>query len=94
MNLWNIFMAMALVRIHEGRLFVSSAGMPPILVYRARTGEVVEVVLKGVPLGAFPAFAYAQAEVGLDPGDTVVLMSDGLSESFDGAGEMLGSGSG
>jgi ligand-binding sensor domain-containing protein/serine phosphatase RsbU (regulator of sigma subunit) len=90
MNLWNLFMAMALVRIHEGRLLASSAGMPPILVYRARTGEVSEVVLKGVPLGAFPAFEYGRAEVALDPGDTVVLMSDGLLESFNGAGEMLG----
>lgn len=90
MKLRNLFMAMALVRIEAGRLIASSAGMPPILVYRACAGAAVELVMKGMPLGAFPGFQYERAEVELGAGDTVLLMSDGFPEMFNIDKEMLG----
>ena len=83
-------MAMTLVRIEAGRLIASSAGMPPILVYHACAGEVVEFVMKGMPLGAFAGFQYERAEVELGAGDTVLLMSDGFPEMFNVDREMLG----
>ena len=55
----------------------------------AASGEVEEVVLKGMPLGAFPGFPYRQARLSLRPGDAVLLMTDGLEELFNAEREML-----
>jgi serine phosphatase RsbU (regulator of sigma subunit) len=82
LNLPSLYMAMLMVRIRDHTLVASSAGMPAPLIYRGATGEVEEVRLKGMPLGGFLNFPYEQKEVGLFPGDTIVLMSDGLPEMF------------
>ena len=90
MELKNLFMAMLLVRVDNGKLIASSAGMPPILIYRAATKEVEEFVMKGMPLGAFERFQYQKIETNLNPGDTVLLQSDGFAEQFNPDGESLG----
>lgn len=90
MNLRGLFMAMTMMKIKDNNLIVSIAGMPPLLVYRAATGEVEEVALKAVPLGGITKFVYRQVELELMPGDCVVAMSDGFPEMFNEAGEMLG----
>ena len=64
--------------------------MPPALLYRAATGCIEEVALKGLPLGSPGGFAYRRRCVLLSQGDTVVLMSDGFPELFDAGREMLG----
>jgi serine phosphatase RsbU (regulator of sigma subunit) len=38
--------------------------------------------MKGMPLGQFDAFPYQIRELALSPGDTILLMSDGLIEMF------------
>jgi serine phosphatase RsbU (regulator of sigma subunit) len=82
MHLGNLFMAMMLVKINNRKMVASSAGMPPIFIYRAKTKSIDEFVIKGMPLGAFDSFSYQTIETQLDPGDTVLLMSDGFSELF------------
>jgi len=89
MNLGNLYMAMALVKIKDHRLIASSAGMPPLLIYRAATKQVEELELKGMPLGIFVEFPYKVEEVKLEAGDTILLMSDGLPERFNLDGEIL-----
>lgn len=90
MRLGNLFMALTMVRIEGGRLLASAAGMPPLLVYRARSAEVEEFEIRGMPLGAFVGYKYRQVETELAPGDTLLLLTDGLPEMFDGNREMLG----
>lgn len=90
MNMRSLFMAMTVARVRGHKLTISSAGMPPVLIYRAATGEVVEVKLTGVPLGSVTSYRYRQEEFPLSSGDIVVLMSDGLPERFNPASEMLG----
>ncbi len=68
---------------------VSSAGMPPVLIYRAETGSVEEVMIKAMPLGSVTGYSYRERELTLGCGDVVVLMSDGLPERFNQAGEMF-----
>jgi len=82
MRLGNLYMAMMLVRIRDGKLTASSAGMPPIYVYRASTKNVEEYEIKGMPLGAFESYPYQTLETRLEPGDVVLLMSDGFPELF------------
>jgi hypothetical protein len=90
MGMRKLFMALALVRLRDGVLELAGAGMPPALVYRAATGSVETVALKGLPLGSALPFPYRTQRVQLAPEDTVVLMSDGFPELFDADGAMLG----
>lgn len=89
MKLRGLFMAMTMVKIKGDQLTVSIAGMPPLLIYRAAQQQVEEIALKAMPLGGLMKYEYKQQELGLSIGDAVVLMSDGLPERMNAAGEML-----
>lgn len=93
MNMRSLFMAMTVARISSNggnQLTLSSAGMPPVLIYRAAIGEVEEVQLTGVPLGSVTSYQYRQQQLAIASGDVIVLMSDGLPERFNPDDEMLG----
>lgn len=90
MNMRSLFMAMTIARVSGNRLTLSSAGMPPVLIYRAATAEVEDIQLTGVPLGSVTSYQYRQQHLTIAPGDVIVLMSDGLPERFNPVGEMLG----
>ena len=89
MRLGNLYMALMLVQIKENKVRASSAGMPPLYIYRAASKSVEDFVIKGMPLGAFDSFEYKTIETELAPGDVVLLMSDGLAELFNNKNEML-----
>ncbi len=89
LNLRYLYMGMLVLKVRENQLRVSTAGMPPMLIHRAATGTIEEIALKGMPLGSVANFPYQEREVTLEPGDTVVVMSDGFPERFNDLGEML-----
>ena len=68
---------------------LSSAGMPPVYVYRNKTRELEEIMLKGMPLGAMKHFPYVVHQMGLQAGDTMLLLTDGLPEQKNARGEMF-----
>ena len=90
MALPSLYMAFALVRLRGRWLELAGAGMPAAMVYRARTGNVESVSLRGMPLGAPSEYPYQSERIQLEPGDTVVLMSDGFPELRNEAGEEYG----
>jgi len=89
MKLNNLYMSLMLVKLKNGDLNVSSAGMPPLYIYRRETKLIEEIVIKGMPLGAFDSFSYQTVETQLKPGDTLLLMSDGFPELFNNENEIL-----
>ena len=89
MDLGNLFMAMLLAKIEDKRLIFSSAGMPPVLIYREKNGQVEELRLQAMPLGGVKDFEYAQKETAIYSGDTILLMSDGFPELFNKQKEIL-----
>ncbi|MBK6316421.1 MAG: SpoIIE family protein phosphatase [Blastocatellia bacterium] len=89
LNLRYLYMALTLAKVNGNKIRVGAAGMPPMLVWRAATGEVEEIALPGLPLGGAARFPYQEREVTLADGDTVVLMSDGFPERFNEGGEMI-----
>lgn len=89
MKLSNLFMSMMLVKIQKGNLIASSAGMPPIYIYRIKTKSIEEYIIKGMPLGVTDSFTYQTIETQLNPGDTVLLMSDGYPELFNDRDQIL-----
>ncbi len=79
MELERMAMGLCLVKLERGSLTVSSAGMPPVLLYRGGTGEVEEIVLAGMPLGGL-AYDYEERRLAIGSGDVLLLLSDGLPE--------------
>jgi serine phosphatase RsbU (regulator of sigma subunit)/pSer/pThr/pTyr-binding forkhead associated (FHA) protein len=76
-----ITLSLSVLDAERRRLTYSSAGHPPILVRRA-SGTVEELGddVAGLPLGIMPETEYAQAETTLNPGDVVVVYSDGVTD--------------
>jgi len=88
-NIPSTFMHLTLARYDAGILRLVGAGMPPLLMYRASTHAIEDIVLKGMPLGSFTEFPYEKVEISLSPGDSVFFMSDGLLDLLNPCGEML-----
>lgn len=91
MKLKNLFMALMKVKIYGRELSISSAGIPSLLIYRKEAGIIEEITVKGMPLGAVASFPYETVETELNPGDTVLMMSDGILELFNEKKELFGS---
>lgn len=89
MNLRGLFMALTLARVGERSMNLCAAGMPPALIYHARSRTVDYVLLNGAPLGSVRNYPYRERQVEFSSGDVVVLMSDGFPERFNPQSEML-----
>jgi sigma-B regulation protein RsbU (phosphoserine phosphatase) len=62
--------------------FVNAGHNPPLLA--RRSGEARWLSTGGTILGAFPDAAYQTERVPLEPGDTLVLYTDGITEAYAG----------
>ncbi len=90
MNFRLLSMCLLLIKIRGNNLRLSSAGMPPALIYRVGTNEVEEFLIRGMPLGTTNSFPYELRETTVEKGDTILLMSDGFPELFNQEKEMFG----
>jgi serine phosphatase RsbU (regulator of sigma subunit) len=88
-RLGRLFMAFTLVRVRGNFLSLSSAGMPPAYLHRKGDGSIEEILLKGMPLGAMKNFPYLLHETEMHPGDTLLLLTDGLPEQKNAQEEMF-----
>ena len=73
----------------------AGAGHPPLLHAsrgngQARESGSREVEANGLMLGLFPEATYASLEIQIDPGDRIVLYTDGILESMNTAREEFG----
>lgn len=89
-GLKNLHMALTMLRIENYTFTVSSAGMPPVFVFRKENNIVETVTLKAPPLGALKTFDYRYDYINMEPGDTVLLLTDGLPELFNREKKMFG----
>lgn len=65
--------------------FVNAGQTPPLL--RRRGGDVERLTTGGVALGLFDRATYDAGTSRLDPGDAIVMYSDGITEAEDPTGE-------
>jgi sigma-B regulation protein RsbU (phosphoserine phosphatase) len=72
----------------DGRLVYSNAGHNPPVLLRANRVERLEV--GGLILGLFPQAAYDEEALQLEPGDALVIFSDGVTEAMNAANEEFG----
>jgi serine phosphatase RsbU (regulator of sigma subunit) len=81
----------ALVDPHRHQVQIISAGHGPLFRCLYGSGTLLEWNADGVPLGLIPQNEYGQAmQFSLDPGDAVLLVTDGLFEWPNAAGEGYG----
>ncbi|HNX42428.1 MAG TPA: two-component regulator propeller domain-containing protein [Candidatus Aminicenantes bacterium] len=80
MHLGPLYMGLTLCRYREGRIRIVCAGMPPAYIL-AREG-FRRISASGIPLGALEDFVYEEREEVLGEGESLVLFTDGLAESF------------
>jgi serine phosphatase RsbU (regulator of sigma subunit)/anti-sigma regulatory factor (Ser/Thr protein kinase) len=72
----------------SGHLRFANAGHD--LPYVKTADGVVELRARGMPLGLMPGMAYEEKEATLEPGDSVLLHSDGIVEAHDPERDMFG----
>jgi sigma-B regulation protein RsbU (phosphoserine phosphatase) len=72
--------------------YVNAGHLPPMLVHRERDGSFSVGRLEdgGPVLGLIPGTFYLQGEVTVDPGDLLVMFSDGITEAENADGEDFG----
>jgi sigma-B regulation protein RsbU (phosphoserine phosphatase) len=86
----NRFATFAMVRIDPaGEVRAVNAGHLPILIRRT-DGSIEEITSSGLPLGILEMASYSESATRLDPGDLVVLITDGLTEAEDSNEEEFG----
>ncbi|HEV3458409.1 MAG TPA: SpoIIE family protein phosphatase [Thermoanaerobaculia bacterium] len=79
----------AALAVGSGALRYANAGHNPPLLVRAG-GAVEELGATGVPIALLPDARYEAGEARLEPGDVLVLYTDGIVEANDPAGEEYG----
>lgn len=68
-----------------------SAGQAPLFQYHARSGQLLELPASGIPAGIMANFPYDPPTHWLmEPGDFMVLVTDGFLECTNAAGERFG----
>lgn len=67
----------------------NAGGCSPFLV-KGETGNIEEIKVAGSPLGAFKHNRFIEIELQLEPGDAIVLYTDGIVEARNQSGEEIG----
>ena len=81
----NMFATAAVLQLRPGSHSVtySLAGHPALLRYCCQQRAIVEYTSQNLPLGILPEQQFATDLLECDPGDVLLLVTDGFSEVFD-----------
>lgn len=79
---------LVMIDVRGHRLRIVNAGHPSPMI-RRKDGRLEEVdrSVSGLPLGIMPGFSYEVAEIDLEPGETVILYTDGVTDAMGPSGE-------
>ncbi|MHC4861496.1 MAG: PP2C family protein-serine/threonine phosphatase, partial [Planctomycetota bacterium] len=76
--------------VNSGRLRFANAGHGPGLLYRPGESSTRLLDAEGLLVGVLDDVPFAESEVQLEPGDVVLLHTDGIVEASDASGAMFG----
>lgn len=80
---------LAFVEIKTGHISISQAGHPHPAIQRA-DGRIEQEGAGGFPVGLLSGIKFEKFDLRLDPGDRILILSDGVTECPSPTGEMLG----
>jgi len=79
-----------LIDVQAGSVTYASAGHDPPLLVRGGSKEIITLQRGDLVMGVQPGVAYQQETVSLEPGDTLVLYTDGVTEATNAGGQQFG----
>jgi serine phosphatase RsbU (regulator of sigma subunit) len=80
----------AILNPENGEFTYCNAGHLPALILRAQDGSLEELPLTGMPLGVFEEAKWDKASVKIEPGDALLLYTDGVTEAQNKEEEFFG----
>lgn len=88
-SMTSLYATLAAVRLSaDGTVEIATAGHPPL--FLVSTSGARPLSTPGLPIGLFAGAEYTTKTVSTEPGDAVVLYTDGVSESVDAEDRELG----
>lgn len=87
-DLGTLRMSLNIAEITQDEVYLSSAAMPPIYLYKAASNSIEEFMNNGLPLGGLRDEDFALEARNFEPGDVLIQLSDGLPEAPNSKGEM------
>jgi serine phosphatase RsbU (regulator of sigma subunit) len=87
-----MFVTLMLIQVERnlGRLRLASAGHNHQILFRMNTGDVESLSAKGSPLGVFEDTEYLDRVIEYNPGDLLLLYTDGITEAYNESFEEFG----
>jgi serine phosphatase RsbU (regulator of sigma subunit) len=89
LDLGKLRMSLNIAKISENKIFITSAAMPPLFLYKASTAEVEEILQINLPLGSLNRESYQLIERSFENGDVLLQLSDGLPEAPNKNGQLF-----
>ncbi|TGK11377.1 serine/threonine protein phosphatase [Leptospira fletcheri] len=74
----------------SGKVTYSNAGHPPLVAIARSSGTAKEIFLPGWIMGMDPSLKNSVAEFQLEPGDRLIIYTDGITEARNQKGEIFG----
>jgi len=90
MQLKHLMMGFTMFNIQKNKFKLINAGMPPVYLFRKKSGTVEEITEHSMPIGAMKHSKYNITDDALEKGDVLLLMSDGMPELQNEKGQMYG----
>lgn len=80
---------LGLLDCRKAKLWYVNCGHPPALMRRSDDGDIENLTRGGMPLGIIDTGAYEAGKCRLSRGDTMVIVSDGVTEAVNSEGDMF-----
>ncbi len=87
-DLGTLRMSLNIAEITQDEVYLSSAAMPPIYLYKSASNTIEEFMNNGLPLGGLRDEEFVLEARNFESGDVLVQLSDGLPEAPNSKGEM------
>ena len=76
--------------MQKGTVNYGGAAHPPLLLWKAKSRSVEEIVENGLMLGPFPQSTYSSTTFPIEERDRIVLLTDGIIEAKNSSGKEFG----
>ncbi len=87
-DLGTLKMSLNICEVTKHSITLSSAAMPPMYLYNSKSKKTEEILIRGLPLGGLKNETFDIEKRKFSKGDVLVLLSDGLPEAENDAGDL------